>query len=192
MTVDPPWAYAVSSDKGKGRSSERHYRTMTIDQMAALPIGALGARHSHLFLWINGPSLVQGLHLPLLEAWGYRPSAVAFVWLKSKKGTLTGDLFFHLGTHQFAMGMGHTTRQNAEFVILGRRGEPQRKTKAMHQLIIEPRRQHSRKPEEFYRRVEAYADGPYLDVFARSERPGWTAWGDQTDHFRPPPGGGFP
>ena len=81
--------------------------------------------------------------------------------------------------------MGHTTRQNAEYVVLGRRGKPRRLCKDVHQLIIQPRREHSRKPDEFYARVERYCTGPYLELFARQRRPGWTAWGNELDKFEP-------
>ena len=77
--------------------------------------------------------------------------------------------------------MGKTTRQNAEFVVFGRRGKPARHSRAVHQLLIEGRREHSRKPEDFYVAAERYA-GPEarrLELFARQSRPGWTAWGNE-------------
>ena len=81
--------------------------------------------------------------------------------------------------------MGHTTRQNAEYVVLGRRGKPRRLRKDVHQLIIQPRREHSRKPDELYARVERYCTGPYLELFARQRRPGWDCWGNEIDKFEP-------
>src|SRR3546814_5826084 len=77
-----------------------------------------------------------------------------------------GDL--HLST-------GFTTRQNAEFVLLGRIGSPARARADIRQIIIAPVAEHSRKPDEFFRRAQHYGHGPYLDMFAGGERPGWTA-----------------
>src|SRR3546814_3365580 len=79
-----------------------------------------------------------------------------------------GDL--HLST-------GFTTRQNAEFVLLGRIGSPARARADIRQIIIAPVAEHSRKPDEFFRRAQHYGHGPYLDMFAGGERPGWTAIG---------------
>ena len=113
-----------------------------------------------LFLWIPGPFLVRGMHLPIMRAWGFEPSSIAFVWIKPNRKAFANRGFF-LDETLFAKGMGHTTRQNAEYVVLGRRGKPRRLRKDVHQLIIEPRREHSRKPDEFYARVERYCTGPY-------------------------------
>src|SRR5262249_18854989 len=151
IAVDPPWMYACFSEKGKGRSADRHYTTMSPLEIERLPVGELAARDAHLFLWITGPCLVRGMHIPIMRAWRFSPSAMAFVWLKPKRSAFDSGNFF-LDETLFAKGMGHTTRQNAEFVVLGRRGSPRRLHKDVHQLIIEPRREHSRKPSEFYGR----------------------------------------
>lgn len=184
IAADPPWSYECFSEKGKGRSADQHYVTMRSPEIERFPFGELAARDAHLFLWITGPCLAKGMHLPVMQAWGFTPSALAFVWIKpTRKAFANGNLF--LSEALFAMGMGHTTRQNAEFVVLGRRGSPRRLSKGVHQLIIQPRREHSRKPNEFYARVERYCTGPYLELFARERRPGWTAWGNETDKFKP-------
>ena len=72
------------SEKGKARSADRHYTTMAAAAIEQLPVGELAARNAHLFLWITGPCLVQGMHLPIMRAWGFEPSAAAFVWIKPK------------------------------------------------------------------------------------------------------------
>ena len=186
IVVDPPWAYTVFSDKGKGRSAERHYATAGTEWICGLPVGDLATKNAHLFLWITGPLLVRGDHVRVLNAWGFQPSAMAFVWLKAKRGAYEqSDAFFRADASAFVKGMGHTTRQNAEFVVLGRRGSPKRCTKAMHQLIVEPRREHSRKPEQFRALVETYVgpDVRIAELFARSTRPGWDCWGNEVDKF---------
>lgn len=81
------------------------------------------------------------------------------------------------------MGLGYWTRANTEYCLLATRGKPRRLSKSVRQGIIEPRRQHSRKPDCVYGRIEQLVEGPYLELFARTQRPGWTAWGNQTDRF---------
>lgn len=172
ILADPPWTYQVFSEKGEGRSAKQHYSTMSLDDICAMPVEKLAARDCHLFLWVMGSNIPQGLRV--MEAWGFRYSGTAFVWVKVKSD----------GTPR--IGMGHTTRKSAEFCLLGRRGSPKRKSKAVREVILAPRREHSRKPDETYERIEAYADGPYLELFARQQWPGWTAWGNQTDRFEAP------
>lgn len=187
IIADPPWTFTVFSDKGKDRSAEKHYSTMTHDDICALPVGDLAAKDCHLMMWVTGPGLIRGDHLPVMSAWGFRPSSMGFVWIKPKVCYDRETILMEALTEDvFAMGMGYTTRQNAEFVVLGRRGFPRRNSKAVHQLIVAPRREHSRKPDEIYARCEAYADGPYLELFARQRRLGWSAWGAEADKFTVP------
>jgi N6-adenosine-specific RNA methylase IME4 len=155
---------------------------MAAGAIEQLPVGELAACHAHLFLWITGPFLARGMHLPVMRAWGFEPSSTAFVWIKPNRKAFANGGFF-LDETLFAKGMGHTTRQNAEYVVLGRRGKPRRLCKDVHQLIIQPRREHSRKPDEFYARVERYCTGPYIELFARQRRPGWDCWGNEIDKF---------
>jgi N6-adenosine-specific RNA methylase IME4 len=81
------------------------------------------------------------------------------------------------------MGGGYGTRKNVEVCWLGRRGSPQRKSKGVRELIIAPRREHSRKPDEVDSRIEALCDGPYLEMYARQRWPGWTCIGDEVGKF---------
>jgi N6-adenosine-specific RNA methylase IME4 len=107
-----------------------------------------------------------------MNAWGFRFSGSGFVWPKlNPKG------------QGFAFGGGFTTRKSTEVCWLGRRGRPRRNAKDVRELIIAPRRQHSRKPDETYGRIERFCDGPYVELFARQRWPGWLAWGDQVDSF---------
>lgn len=182
ILADPPWTYKIFSKKGLGRSAERHYDTMSVSDIAAMPVVDIAADNCHLFMWVTGPCLVQGMHMPIMEAWGFRPSSMAFVWIKAKIGDYENGCFFL--THDlFVKGMGHTTRQNAEFVVLGRRGKPKRLTKAMPQILVAPRREHSVKPEESYSRIEQYCVGPRLELFARRSRENWTTWGNEATKF---------
>lgn len=187
IMADVPWSYSVFSKKGEARSASQHYDTMSLDEICALPVEDMAARDCHLFFWCTGQNIVRGDHVPIIRAWGFEPSAMAFVWIKAKKSALRQGGFF-LDEHLFGKGMGHTTRQNAEFVILGRRGSPKRMDKSIHQIIVAPRREHSRKPDEIYERIEAYAgDVPRIELFARQKWPGWDAWGNEVGKFDPAP-----
>jgi N6-adenosine-specific RNA methylase IME4 len=81
------------------------------------------------------------------------------------------------------MGLGHSTRANIELSWLGSRGQPHRRDKGVRELIVSPVREHSRKPDEIYGRIERYCAGPYLESFARQRWPGWSSWGNQIEKF---------
>jgi N6-adenosine-specific RNA methylase IME4 len=177
-SVDPPWRFASNSDARPGRNARRHYATLKPAQLASLPLGGAMAKDAFVFLWIPGPFLVIGAHLPILEAWGFEPTAMGFDWVKlQRRFAIAPSLFF---TEQdFFVGGGLTTRANAEYCVLARRGKPKRLDAGVRKLIIAPVGLHSEKPAEHYARIERYCVGPYIDVFARKRRDGWFAWGDQ-------------
>jgi N6-adenosine-specific RNA methylase IME4 len=161
------------------RDNERHYRTMSFDELAALPVKALAAPAGcHLFTWSSGPFLPQALRL--IDAWGFKYSTRAFTWAKVKR---SWDGYEPLTEDDFHIGLGLTVRHQTEIVLLARRGNCRRQRKDVRELILAPRREHSRKPDEFYARVEAYCTGPYLDIFARERRPNWSAFGDEVGKF---------
>lgn len=190
IAADPPWthdAWTKRVDVLNTRAPARHYKTQSLDWICRLPVEFSAAKDCHLFLWITGPHLARGDHLKVLAAWGFAPSSIAFVWGKPNRASAQGSMFFRapLTDRDFFMGLGKTTRQNAEFVVLGRRGKPKRHSAAIRQIIIEERREHSRKPEGFYEKVEAYVgpDARKLDLFPRERREGWEAWGNEIDKF---------
>jgi len=182
IAADVPWAYATRSDRGKGRSAENHYQTMGLAGIARLPVASFAHPDSHLLFWVTGPFLAIGAHVPIMRAWGFEPTAIWGVWIKPTKGSYeNGHLM--LDDTVWKMGMGHTSRQNAEFVVIGRRGSPRRLSKKVRQIITEPLREHSRKPEGFYRNAEAYAAGPRLELFGREQRENWIVRGDESTKF---------
>lgn len=192
VVADPPWKFQAYSKLGLKRAPERHYETQALEWICGLPVADLAAKDCHLFLWIPGPWLAAGHHRVVLDAWGFEPSSMHTIWLKPKKAYRTQySLFSLVDAASFIMGMGHTSRQNAEFVILGRKGSPQRHTKRMHQLLIEPRREHSRKPDAMRDRIEEYIgpDSKIVELFARSSlgRPRWDFWGNETNKFNEEP-----
>lgn len=187
ILADPPWHFKArtaiqSQNPSSRRDVERHYSTLSLAELKALPVRDLAAPHCHLFMWTTGPHFPQALEL--MAAWGFKWSTVAFTWVKLKRSidsrqlrvlpTLDSDLH---------VGLGLTTRKNAEFCLLGRLAKSKRKAKDVREIILSPVREHSRKPDEARDRIERYCDGPYLEMFARSTRPGWTAWGNETSRF---------
>ena len=171
ILADPGVAFRTRSAKGETRTPQRYYRCMPFAELAAIPVASITAANSFLFLWMPLRSVF--LVKPLMQAWGFRFSGSGFVWIKTNKCS-----------PGFFMGAGYGTRHNAEVCWLGRRGNPRRKSKAVRELIIAPRREHSRKPDETYQRIEALAHGPYLELFARQQWPGWTCVGDESGKFQ--------
>src|SRR6185312_15612435 len=155
---------------------------MSMEDLAALPVAELAASDAALFLWITGPFLAIGAHLPLMRAWGFKPSGMGFVWIKLNPRA--ASLFFL--SDDVALGGGFTTRKNAEFCLIGRRGRSVRRQADVREVIIAPRREHSRKPDEIRDRIERYCAGPYVELFARQSRPGWSTWGAEATKFDPP------
>lgn len=183
ILADPPWHHASRSPKGQTRRSpSHHYRTMSLPEIMALPVRDIAARDCHLFLWTTGPHLQQAFRV--MEAWGFRYSSLAFVWVKRKKQPdADHDGLLFMDRRDLFTGMGYTTRQNAELVLLGRRGAPKRLAKDVHQVVAAPRQEHSRKPGEVHSRIERYSEGPRLELFARAPVDGWTVWGNETQRF---------
>jgi len=175
--ADPPWTFATYSDKGKGRSAEAHYDCMSVKDIAALPVSAWAADDAVLLLWTTDPLLEKALEIA--RAWGFVYKTVGFYWAKLNKSQ--GKLVFD--ENSFFTGLGFWTRANPEMCLLATRGKPKRKSSAVKKLVIVPRREHSRKPDEVYDRIEALCDGPYLEMFARRSRPGWDNWGMQGGLF---------
>ena len=183
ILVDPPWRFLSRTPAIGDRDPRNHSGTMDRGELLDLPVRTVAAKDCHLFMWVTGPMLPEAV--PLMEAWGFHYSGIAFTWVKLRKafGTRLGSRD-SMRLSDFHTGLGYTTRKNTELCLLGRRGAPVRVAKDVRELVIAPRRQHSRKPDEIYERIEQYADGPYLELFACQERDGWTAWGHQIGKFK--------
>ena len=173
--ADPPWYFRNYSAKGTGRAAIAHYDVMDLDALKAMPVSDMAAKDCALFMWATDPMLPQALEL--MAAWGFAFKTVAFNWVKLKKGAdakrVKDDPFF--------TGLGYWTRANPELCLLGTRGKPKRRSKAVRRLVVSERREHSRKPDEIYDRIELLVDGPYLELFARESRGRWDAIGDQVN-----------
>jgi N6-adenosine-specific RNA methylase IME4 len=178
ILADPPWHFRCHTDDVGSRDPRNHYRTMSERDLKELPVKDIAARDCHLFLWVTGPMLEFSFEV--MQEWGFTYSAIAFTWVKLKRGDymLTGERDLHVG-------LGYTTRKNTELCLLARRGSPQRRSTKVREVILAPRREHSRKPDEIHERIEEYCAGPYVELFARSSRKGWRTWGHETTKFDP-------
>lgn len=179
IAADPPWKFKSNSAAKPGRNAMGHYACMSLADIAALPVASIAAPNAMLLLWITGPFMAIGAHLALMKAWGFKPSGMGFVWIKLNPKA--PQLFFM--EQDLATGGGFTTRKNAEFCVIGKKGRSVRQDAGIHEVIIEPRRQHSRKPDKFYSRAEQYSEGPRIEMFARESRKNWDSWGNQATKF---------
>ena len=168
--ADPPWTFSTYSAKGKGRSAEAHYDCLSLDQVKALPVSDWAADDAVLLLWATDPLLDKALDV--IRVWGFTYKTVGFYWVKQNA---SGNGLF--------TGLGFWTRANPEQCLLATRGHPKRKAADVKKVVVSPRREHSRKPDEMYGHIERLIDGPYLEMFARASRPGWDAWGAQRGLF---------
>ena len=166
--ADPPWSFDAWSGAGKDRAAENHYPTLTQAEIEALPVGKLAADDCALLMWAVMPQLPEAL--AVIRAWGFEYKTCAFVWVKTTKG---GE--------RPATGMGYWTRANAEVCLLATKGSPPRLNADVHQVVMSPRMEHSAKPGDIAERIERLLPGPYIELFSRSPRDGWDAWGNQAE-----------
>lgn len=142
---------------------------MSIDELCALPVETLAERDCLLFLWATFPQLPEALRL--IRAWGFTFKTVAFVWLKLNKKSPT---WFY--------GLGYWTRGNAEICLLAKRGKPKRRSAGVHQFIISPVEEHSKKPDVTRDKIiELAGDLPRVELFARQKAHGWDVLGNEVD-----------
>ena len=154
---------------------------MTTEDICKLSIADKAADNCTLFLWAVWPRMPDAFRV--IEAWGFEYKTCAFCWVKGRALPLFPEDF------KDRMGLGYWTRANSEVCLLGTRGKPKRKRADVRQVIQAPLREHSRKPDEQYERIEALVDGPYLEMFARQRWPGWDSWGNEVDKFTAAPTG---
>jgi N6-adenosine-specific RNA methylase IME4 len=176
ILADPPWQF--QNKTGKVAPEHRRlsrYATLTLDDIKQLPVAQVAADAAHLYLWVPNALLPEGL--AVMQAWGFRYKS-NLVWHKVRKdGGSDGR------------GVGFYFRNVTELVLFGVRGRNARTLAAGRRQVnylSSRKREHSRKPDELYPLIEACSPGPYLELFARGVRAGWTAWGDQAEKgYRP-------
>lgn len=196
ILADPPWRFATFSDKGRDRcpdapvtrnqqrqnSPERHYATMPLQEIMDLCVSDVAADDSILFMWVVDSMIPEALAVG--KAWGFEYKTVAFYWAKLRREGSARHLLHDEPAHKlFPMGTGYWTRSNPEQCLLFTRGSPKRMSASVRKLMVEQRREHSRKPDAQYEAIESLVRGPYLEMFARTQRPGWVSWGNQTERF---------
>jgi N6-adenosine-specific RNA methylase IME4 len=169
ILADPPWQF--TNKTGKIAPEHRRlsrYGTMTLDEIMALPVERLAAPTAHLYLWCPNALLPDGL--AVMKAWGFGYKS-NIVWHKVRKdGGSDGR------------GVGFYFRNVTELLLFGVRGKNARTLapgRRQVNLLATRKREHSRKPDEQYELIEACSPGPFLELFARGTRQGWTPWGNQ-------------
>jgi N6-adenosine-specific RNA methylase IME4 len=172
ILADPPWQF--QNRTGKVAPEHRRlsrYETLSLADIMAIPVTRAAAEHSHLYLWVPNALLPEGL--AVMQAWGFEYKT-NLVWHKVRKdGGPDGR------------GVGFYFRNTTELILFGVRGRLRTLPPGRSQVnvIKAMKREHSRKPDELYDIIEQCSPGPYLELFARGQRPGWQAWGNQAEAY---------
>jgi N6-adenosine-specific RNA methylase IME4 len=176
ILADPPWRFVNRT----GKMAPEHkrlsrYGTMSVDDIGALPVKTILAPTAHLYLWVPNALLPEGLQV--MKAWGFNYKS-NIVWHKLRKdGGSDGR------------GVGFYFRNVTELILFGVRGKNGRTLqpgRTQVNYVGTRKREHSRKPDEQYDLIEACSPGPFLEMFARGTRPGWSMWGNQADESYEP------
>lgn len=173
ILADPPWRF--SNRTGKMAPEHRRlsrYTTMSFEEIAELPVAQLALPKSHLYLWVPNALILEGLEI--MKRWGFTYKT-NLVWYKVRKdGGPDGR------------GVGFYFRNVTEVVLFGIRGSLRtlRPGRRQVNIVISRKREHSRKPDELYGIIERCSPGPYLELFARHSRRGWSQWGNEVDGHR--------
>lgn len=171
IVADPPWRFRLRCEEtGSKKGPAAHYALMDLDAIKALRVADLAAPDCLLLLWCTGWLMATGKASAVASAWGFKPQT-ELVWIKT---TVNGKR---------RMGPGYRARTLHEPVLLATLGNP--KHAAFPSVFDGVAREHSRKPEEFYDLVDRLAPqlSPRADLFARTARPGWDAWGNEVGKF---------
>ena len=172
ILADPPWRFSNRSGKVAPEHKRlSRYSTMSLQEITELPIVQLALPRSHLYLWVPNALMLEGLEV--MKGWGFTYKT-NLVWHKVRKdGGPDGR------------GVGFYFRNVTELILFGVRGKLRTLAPGRRQvnIIISRKREHSRKPDELYQIVEECSPGPYLELFARHKRHGWTSWGKAVDNL---------
>ncbi len=176
ILADPPWQFVNRT--GKMAPEHRRlsrYGTMKLEEICALPVAEIAAPTSHLYLWTPNALLPDALEV--MRAWGFAYKS-NLIWHKTR-----------LDGGSDGRGVGFYFRNVTEIILFGVRGKNARTLapgRRQVNFIAERKREHSRKPDQQYGLIEACSPGPFIELFARGQRRGWTSWGNQAnDKYRP-------
>lgn len=186
IMADPPWQFQNKTGKVAPEHKRlNRYSTMSLADICDMPVVSLAQEPCHLYLWVPNALLPEGLKV--MEAWGFNYKS-NIIWQKIRKdGGPDGR------------GVGFYFRNVTEVLLFGTRGKNARtlqpgrsqvnfieSTEPDGDIVKTRKREHSRKPDEQYEIIESCSFGPYLELFARGERKGWTVWGNQADETYAP------
>lgn len=174
--ADPPWQFQNRTGKVAPEHKRlTRYDTMRLDEIAKIPVSSVAADKCHLYLWVPNALLPEGLEI--MKAWGFEYKT-NIIWEKVRKDGMPDG-----------RGVGFYFRNVTEMLLFGIRGDKNRTLDAGRtqvNLIRSIKREHSRKPDEFVSLIEECSASPYLELFARGNRPGWDMWGNQaTEDYEP-------
>lgn len=176
ILADPPWQFQNRTGKVAPEHKRlNRYPTMTLEEIKALPVQEVADENSHLYLWVPNALLIEGLEV--MKAWGFQYKT-NIIWEKVRNdGEPDGR------------GVGFYFRNVTEILLFGVRGTNVRTLspgRSQVNLIRSKKREHSRKPDEMIDLIERCSAGPYLELFARGQREGWTMWGNQAvENYEP-------
>lgn len=169
LCVDAPWDFSLHSIKGGNKSAQKHYRCLPLDVIKAFPVQDLAADNAVLFMWATAPMLEQ--QMSVMKHWGFQYKT-EMVWRKTTKN----------GKQTF--GPGYIVRGSHEPVLIGTRGAPNFVAKNIRSCFDGLRREHSRKPTEFFDLVDRMVPkGKRIEIFSRTNRKGWESFGDEVGKF---------
>jgi len=165
--ADPPWNFKHYSEKGKGRSADNYYNTMSLNDIKELPVGNIADDNCVLFMWTTFPFLQKSFDV--IKEWGFTYKTVGFVWVKRNRKASS-----------WFWGMGYWTRSNAEICIIATKGSITRQSSSVSQIIDAPVGEHSKKPNIVREKIiELVGKLPRIELFARERYEGWDVWGDE-------------
>ena len=172
ILADPPWRFSNRTGKVAPEHGRlRRYQTMSLEEICDLPIAQHAADKSHLYLWVPNALLQEGFEV--MERWGFTYKT-NLIWYKVRKdGGPDGR------------GVGFYFRNVTEVILFGVKGKHRTRQPGRRQVnvLTSRKREHSRKPDEFYDIIESCSDGPFLELFARAPRPRWRQWGDEISTY---------
>lgn len=168
--ADPPWRFTNRTGKVAPEHKRlRRYPTMSFEEIGELPVARIAKPQAHLYLWVPNALIAEGLEV--MKRWGFTYKS-NIVWYKVRKDG---------GPDR--RGVGFYFRNVTEMCLFGVRGKNVRtRTRGRTQpnIILSQKTMHSRKPSEMYEIIEGCSNGPFIELFSRTERQGWTMWGNQT------------
>ena len=169
ILADPPWTFSVWNAEKSDRHVSHKYDLMSKDDICNLPIGNFAKENCALFIWATWPNILEAFEV--IKKWGFTYRTEAWTWVKAKASGFG---------HHF--GMGYYTRANTEPCLLAVKGAMPVVAHDVLGLIYAPVREHSRKPNDQYTKIERlYPNMNYLELFARRKREGWDSWGNEIE-----------